>query len=105
MDAPPAVPARLEELERAILHHREEKSLVPYCTCWLSETQKLDSQLYASLDSSAPPERRVALLEEAIRLNRDGKRDVPDCPCWANAPQLVDADLYKVLDGPASARI
>lgn len=91
--------ARLEQLEAAIRHHREEKSSVPDCTCWVTNAQKLDAALYHWLEHPGTPEERVAHLEEAIRLNRHGKKDVPDCPCWGNAPQIVDAELFSVLDG------
>lgn len=92
-------PSRLDQLEAAIRHHREEKSTVPDCTCWVTHAQKMDAALYACLDKPGTVEQRVAQLEEAIRLNRHGKRDVPDCPCWGNAPQIVDSELFAVLVG------
>lgn len=90
--------ARLQRLEEAIRHHREEKATVPDCTCWVTQAQHLDAELYARLDLPGSPQEKVARLEEAIRVNRHGKKDVPDCPCWGNAPQAVDADLFAVLD-------
>ena len=94
--------ARLAALEEAIRLHRQEKNSVPDCTCWVSQAQKLDAALYASLDGPGTVPARVAALEAAIRANRLGKRGIPDCPCWGNAPQIVDADLYRVLDASAS---
>ena len=88
---------RLSTLEAAIRQHREEKSTVPDCTCWVTHAQRLDAALYACLDQPGAPEERVAHLEEAIRQNRAGKKDVPDCPCWGNAPQAVDQELFAVL--------
>lgn len=90
--------ARLQTLEEAIRLHREEKKLVPDCTCWISQAQKLDAILYACLDVPGKPAERIAALEAAIRANRLGKRDISDCPCWGNAPQIVDTDLYRTLD-------
>jgi hypothetical protein len=90
--------ARLEQLEAAIRRHREEKSTVPDCTCWVSQAQTLDAALYGCLAQAGSVEARVAHLEEAIRVNRHGKKDVPNCPCWGNAPQRVDAELFAVLD-------
>ena len=89
--------ARLEQLETAISRHRDEKSTVPDCTCWVTQAQKLDAALYGCLGQAGSAEARVAHLEEAIRINRHGKKDVPDCPCWGNAPQMVDAELFAVL--------
>jgi hypothetical protein len=88
---------RLSDLEAAIRQHREEKSTVPDCTCWVTHAQRLDAALYACLGQPGPPEERVARLEEAIRQNRLGKKDVSDCPCWGNAPQLVDRELFALL--------
>jgi hypothetical protein len=91
------IQTRLSELESAVRRHREEKSTVPDCTCWVTHAQRLDAALYACLDQPGAPEARVAQLEEAIRVNRLGKKDVPDCPCWGNAPQIVDQELFAVL--------
>ena len=88
---------RLDEIEAAIRRHREEKSTVPDCTCWVTHAQRLDAALYACLDQPGAPADRVAWLEQAIRKNRLGKKDVPDCPCWGNAPQIVDQELFAVL--------
>ncbi len=96
MDAPDLA-SRLARLDAAIRRHREEKSSVPDCTCWVTQAQKQDAELYAWLDRPCTLEQRVAWLEDAIRANRHAKNDVPDCPCWGNAPQLVDADLFAVL--------
>lgn len=90
--------ARQAALEEAIRLHRQEKSSVPDCTCWVNQAQKLDATLYACLDKTGTVAERVVALAAAIRANRLGKRDIPDCPCWGNAPQLVDADLFRVLD-------
>jgi len=89
---------RLEQLEAAIARHRDEKSTVPDCTCWVTHAQKLDAAMYAALGRPGALEERVAHLEEAIRVNRFGKKDVPDCPCWGNAPQMVDSELFAVLE-------
>lgn len=89
--------ARLEQLEAAIEHHREEKATVPDCTCWVTQAQRQDAELYALLNVEGTAPERVALLEEGIRKNRFSKKDVPDCPCWGNAPQVVDAELFEVL--------
>ena len=90
---------RLSTLEAAIRRHREEKSTVPDCTCWVTHAQRLDAALYACLDQPGTAEEGVARLEEAIRQNRLGKKDVPDCPCWGNAPQIVDTELFAMLAG------
>ena len=91
--------ARLERLEAAIRRHRDEKASVPDCTCWVTQAQKQDAELYSWLEKPGTAQERVAWLEAAIRANRHAKKDVPDCPCWGNAPQLVDADLFAVLEG------
>ena len=89
---------RVQQLESAIRRHREEKTTVPDCTCWVTHAQRLDAAMYVTLDTPGTPDARVVALEEAIRINRNGKKDVPDCPCWGNAPQRVDEDMFAVLD-------
>lgn len=93
---------RLAQLEAAIEHHREEKSSVPDCTCWITHAQRQDAELYALLGAAGTLEERVAALEEGIRKNRHSKKEAPDCPCWGNAPQGVDAELYGVLESSAT---
>jgi hypothetical protein len=88
---------RLAALEAAIRRHRDGKATVPNCTCWVTHAQRLDAELYASLDLAGTPEERVQRLEQAIRVNQHGKKDVPDCPCWGNAPQWVDQELFALL--------
>jgi hypothetical protein len=95
---PIGIQNRLEQLEAAIRHHRQEKASVPDCSCWVSHAQRLDASLYAELGGQGTAAERVARLEEAIWRNRSGNKEVPGCSCWGNAPQVVDASLYELLE-------